>query len=604
MKKVLLTFSMIFLAMGIIPLWGQIPQSEKEALITLYNSTNGAEWLEEFRWDLSQTPDKWSGVVVKDGHVIALMLNSAELNGTLPEGIFSALPELEALALDQNPNLKGTVPSDLVSLKKLQILSITYCGFTGELPSLDGFKELILLNLSMLNQKKDPNGFTSTMPDFANMPHLQYFDASFAGMKGQISEGIGNCKDLDYFDISGNNIEGSLPASLNNCVKLKDFSVQDNKLSGEIPDLSAITGITFDIMNGYFGRFFLNDNQFTGRFPMWIASLNDVKRMSFANNQLEGSLPDNLGTLLELESFYADHNNLSGDLPKQLPPKLENLDLSNNQLTGSLPAEWSKATNLNSIVLTNNELSGKVGLDYKKLSELETVRVSFNRFTFADFEAWDGFAKDELTRFYFGLQKPYSQKSEVKVSSGETAKLDATIPVEQPTNIKLTYKWYNTATMEEIPNSPNAPIFELQNAEKAMAHGYICLVTTDHFGDDPTGELSENSIQMREAQEEILTPMLASGRITLYVDGYTDTNSVKETKEAPYVYPTHVEDLLHVAHAEAVESLWIFNSNGEKVSAQKLHQDEAVSLAHLPQGTYWVMLLTHSGETYTTPIIR
>lgn len=604
MKRIFLTLSLLLCSIGATSLWAQIPQEEKEALLAIYKATDGANWEPQLRWDITQSPDKWSGITISNGHVVIVNLSGALLNGTLPEGVFPALPFLEGLVLDQNPNLKGAVPKDITSLSKLEALSLTYCSFTGALPSLNSFKQLRVLNLSMLNQTKDPNGFTATMPDFAEMPLLYYFDASYSGMKGNINEGIGKCTDLEYFDISGNLVEGTLPASLNNCTKLKDLSLQDNKLSGEIPNLSAITNITFDPMNGFYGRFFLNENQFTGRFPMWITALNDVKRISLSNNKLEGVLPDDLSTLLQLETFFADHNNISGELPKKLPPHLQRLALSHNKLTGTIPAEWREAKELNDVALDHNELSGKVQLKHALLSELETVRVSFNHFYFADFEGWDSFGKSKDTRFYFGLQKPYFATREVKVASGETAQLDATIPVEQPSSIKLNYKWYNTTTMEEIPNSPNSPILEIKNADKAVAHGYICLVVTDYFGDDPTGELSNNENSLRSEEKEILAPMLASGKIILYVDGATNTEKVTENRKTPYVYPTKVEDLLHIAHAEEVESLWIFNGKGEKVMAQKVKGNPIFSLSHLPQGSYWVVLLTTAGETYTTSIVR
>lgn len=608
MKKNFLTAFFAILFVGVMPIFAQIPDSEKEALLALYKATDGANWEESFRWDTSKDPNKWSGVLVEDGHVILLNLSSAGLNGTIPEGIFSKLPNLGFLILDNNPNLRGQIPQDITSLSHLEGISLTYCSFTGKMPSLDGFSELKVVNFSMLNQKRDPEGFTATMPDFSKMPGMIMFDASFAGMTGHISEGIGDCSELLIFDISGNNIEGPLPASLNKCTKLADFSVQDNKLSGEIPDLSAITNITFNPKEGLYGRFFLNGNQFTGEFPQWLSNLNKVKRISLSNNKLEGSMPDDLSSLTEVEALFADNNNLSGNLPKTLPQSLLELNLSNNQFTGTIPLEWKNAKNINDLNLTNNELSGKVDLAYKALKELEKVRVSFNRFTFADFEGWDTFAKSKDTRFYFGLQKNYSDKKEVKVATGEAASLDASIPTPMPKTIKLTYKWYNTSTMEEVKGATNTPILELKNVNSTMAHGYICLVTTDYFGNDPTGELENTQSSLREEEEnkEILTPMMASGKIQLYVDGKsTSLPQVEDDNTKPYVYPTSIESQLHIANSDEVESVWIFNKKGEKVKAERLSQGKSsLSIEELSAGNYFVLLLSHSGKSIVCPIYK
>ena len=64
----------------------QIPQIEYDALVALYESTDGANW--ERPWLLhTDTPCALEGVYCTDGHVTMLELNDRQLNGTIPPEI-------------------------------------------------------------------------------------------------------------------------------------------------------------------------------------------------------------------------------------------------------------------------------------------------------------------------------------------------------------------------------------------------------------------------------------------------------------------------------------------------------------------------------------
>ena len=53
--------------------FASVSNSEKEALIALYNSTNGSEW--NTTWDLDKSIDTWHGVVILDSKVVSLNLS-------------------------------------------------------------------------------------------------------------------------------------------------------------------------------------------------------------------------------------------------------------------------------------------------------------------------------------------------------------------------------------------------------------------------------------------------------------------------------------------------------------------------------------------------
>jgi hypothetical protein len=61
----------------------EIPQSECEALVALYNSTNGPGWLDNTNWLETTTPCSWYGVLCSGGHVYDVDLSSNQLSGTI-----------------------------------------------------------------------------------------------------------------------------------------------------------------------------------------------------------------------------------------------------------------------------------------------------------------------------------------------------------------------------------------------------------------------------------------------------------------------------------------------------------------------------------------
>jgi hypothetical protein len=71
---------------------GEIPVEECQALVALYNNTNGEDWEDNSGWLVAESPCTWFGVICQRGHVVELQLYSNHLSGSLP-------PELGNLAM-------------------------------------------------------------------------------------------------------------------------------------------------------------------------------------------------------------------------------------------------------------------------------------------------------------------------------------------------------------------------------------------------------------------------------------------------------------------------------------------------------------------------
>ena len=98
-------------------------KTDREALVALYNATNGENWDGSANW-LSDAPlGEWYGVITNDdGRVTELALSSNELSGEIPAELGS-LSNLTALNLRLN-ELIGEIPAELGSLSYLIGLSL------------------------------------------------------------------------------------------------------------------------------------------------------------------------------------------------------------------------------------------------------------------------------------------------------------------------------------------------------------------------------------------------------------------------------------------------------------------------------------------------
>ena len=107
-----------------------------------------------------------------------------------------------------------------------------------------------------------------------------------------------------------------------------------------------------------------------------------VLRLNLGDNELTGSIPAELAQLKDLRRLNLGGNELTGSIPAELA-QLQNLTqlwLYGNELTGSIPAELAQLQNLTKLWLGGNELTGGIpsGLEYMR-DDLDGLGLSFCR---------------------------------------------------------------------------------------------------------------------------------------------------------------------------------------------------------------------------------
>ncbi len=131
-KLILITFAIIC---GTITT-AQVPQIERDALMALFNSTDGANWIDNTNWGSGNPVSTWFGIVVEDiagtDHVTELNMEFNNLVGTIPPEIGN-LSEINRLIFWSN-ELTGIIPPALGNCLKMKVISLEDNNLSGGIP--------------------------------------------------------------------------------------------------------------------------------------------------------------------------------------------------------------------------------------------------------------------------------------------------------------------------------------------------------------------------------------------------------------------------------------------------------------------------------------
>ncbi len=98
-------------------------------------------------------------------------------------------------------------------------------------------------------------------------------------------------------------------------------------------------------------------NKQLNKLPSYVLNLNDLEELDLSNNQLSGALPAEIKSLKKLKILNLSNNLMTG-IPAEMGQlsNLQTLNLSNNKLTG-LPYELGNLKNLKTLNLAGNDYS-------------------------------------------------------------------------------------------------------------------------------------------------------------------------------------------------------------------------------------------------------
>ena len=378
---------------------------DRAALEALYDATNGANWSSNDNWKTDEPLGQWFGVSTdSDGRVTRLELSRNQLSGTIPAELGN-LTRLQDLVLDVN-QLSGTIPAELGNLTSLASLFLGANQLSGTIPVEIG--NLTRLEHLLLGF----NQLSGTIPvEIGNLTSLISLDLQVNQLSGTIPAGIGNLP-LTALALNDNQLSGTIPAELGNLTHLAYLRVDTDTGLCLAPDFDLTspfatqTGLPvcsgtptpkdpaddraalealYDATNG--ANWSSNDNWKTDEpLGQWFGvrinnSDGRVTRLDLSYNQLSGTIPAEIGNLSRLTELELGGNQLSGTIPVELGnlTRLTTLDLNDNQLSGTIPAELGNLTRLTTLRLDDNQLSGTIPVELGNLTSLTWLELADNQ---------------------------------------------------------------------------------------------------------------------------------------------------------------------------------------------------------------------------------
>jgi hypothetical protein len=306
-------------------------------------------------------------------YLVDLNLPTNRINGTLPAEI-GCLSSLVHLGLKVN-TITGSIPKTIANLTNLVHLSIDWNNLSGTIPP-DIWTNLTKLNVILLSQ----NALTGTIPDVF-WPQVELREAyfSFNHLEGSLPRSLGNPK-IYYLDFDSNYLTGTIPDEYENLILMGFLGMHNNLLTGTLPAY-------FNDLR-YLRYLYLHNNQITGTLPRNMTGMRTLDYFEVGTNFFSGTIPNSLGQLTQLRYFYVNNNYLSGSLPRSMSNivalkallvhynflggsienvfnaskqgRLETIEVSSNQLTGTLPDELFSLPRLDTLIAVSNCFRGSL----------------------------------------------------------------------------------------------------------------------------------------------------------------------------------------------------------------------------------------------------
>ena len=347
---------------------------DRAALIALYETADGPNWVNAENWLTDAPLCDWYGVDTNaSGRVVGLDLNGRwdnEAQEWIPHGLKGPIPtelgtltNLELLWLGRN-DLSGPIPTELGTLANLESLDLGGNSLSGPIPTeLSSLANLESLDLGG-NSLSGP--IPTELGTLANLERLSFYRN---GLTGPIPTELGTLTNLELLWLGRNDLSGPIPTELGTLANLESLDLGENSLSGPIPtELGTLANLESLDLGG---------NDLSGPILTELGSLANLEQLALYGNGLTGSIPPELGNLTNFESLDLGGNSLSGPIPTELGSltNLERLSVYGNGLTGSIPPELGNLANLTSLSLGYNNLSGPIPTELGNLADLRSLNL-------------------------------------------------------------------------------------------------------------------------------------------------------------------------------------------------------------------------------------
>ncbi|WCJ32475.1 Leucine-rich repeat protein kinase family protein [Euphorbia peplus] len=184
------------------------------------------------------------------------------------------------------------------------------------------------------------------------LSNLKVLSLVSLGLWGPLPDKINRFWSLEVLNVSSNFIHGKIPQEIRTLKNISSLILSDNLLDGNVPDLKSLVqlqelnfgsnnlGPDFPNLSNNVVVVILRNNSFKSVIPLGVLKLNKLEDLDLSFNQLNGKIPSALFSLFSVEYIDLARNQFSGGLPANVSCNagLKLLNVSHNLLIGKLPS--------------------------------------------------------------------------------------------------------------------------------------------------------------------------------------------------------------------------------------------------------------------------
>ncbi|KAK3270886.1 hypothetical protein CYMTET_20736 [Cymbomonas tetramitiformis] len=201
-----------------------------------------------------------------------------------------------------------------------------------------------------------------------------------SGLRGPLPWQLSQMDKLMNVDISSQpgpdthpgEISGSIPEQFAKWRQLRTLNLAGNNLTGTIPPLLLTAPKQLLLI-------IFNHNQFSGPLPPLEQAVH-LQNILLTDNNFSGSIPNAIASLTGLKELMVSRNRLTGTIPESLVActDITGLQLDGNSFTGKIPPNITKLLQLQTLNLGNNKLTSTIPPGLRGLPRLQTLMLDHN----------------------------------------------------------------------------------------------------------------------------------------------------------------------------------------------------------------------------------